>query len=427
MAETDFKKEYTLKQQTPMIHFQSDEKGATLRASEVKPKLDKFLLTQLGKGDYSKGIAQAKEKKWLIGKGDHPALNYKMRFIAKGDSRVCPKIHKNFFGNLGQNGKYKTVMYDDTIELHIVCFSPLIQEIDKLIIPFFLLHNFGTRQNKGFGSFKVVAENGVEKQYNTEEEMKKFFGEPFYVLKVSKSSPLNDIYDLYRLMKSGVNPSSVKEYDRQNQYYRAFIYQYFHRKDIGNEKAYIKMKGVAPVVGRTVNNKKHENNQTNAAGNDGGKFKYVRSMLGICEKLEYINKVDEVSRKFGKEDKITIAISHTERDESKKIMRYASPILFKVVDGVVYILPQKINPKMLNQEFKFSKIRKKNNTREKDGNKTNSVVINTPDVFDLNEFLSDFEVYMNKLMQTSEFQNQKIVRLRGKLEKHEVKGGEVIG
>lgn len=39
-----FQKVYTLIAQTPMIHFQHDQKGATLRATEVKPKLDRYLL-----------------------------------------------------------------------------------------------------------------------------------------------------------------------------------------------------------------------------------------------------------------------------------------------------------------------------------------------------------------------------------------------
>ena len=38
-----YKLEFTLKQHTPLIHFQHDQAGATLRATEVKPKLDKFL------------------------------------------------------------------------------------------------------------------------------------------------------------------------------------------------------------------------------------------------------------------------------------------------------------------------------------------------------------------------------------------------
>ena len=44
-----------LKQHTPMIHFQHNESGATLRASEVKPLLDKFILTKLGNGDIREG------------------------------------------------------------------------------------------------------------------------------------------------------------------------------------------------------------------------------------------------------------------------------------------------------------------------------------------------------------------------------------
>ena len=41
------KLEFTLKQHTPLIHFQHDQAGATLRATEVKPKLDQFLIEEL--------------------------------------------------------------------------------------------------------------------------------------------------------------------------------------------------------------------------------------------------------------------------------------------------------------------------------------------------------------------------------------------
>ena len=37
----------TLKQHTPLLHFQPNEPGATLRASEVKPKLDKYILSKM--------------------------------------------------------------------------------------------------------------------------------------------------------------------------------------------------------------------------------------------------------------------------------------------------------------------------------------------------------------------------------------------
>ena len=71
-----------LEQHTPLIHFQHDQYGATLRASEVKPKLDKFILTKLGEGDYDTGKNIAKDRGWLVGKGEHPALNYKIKIEA---------------------------------------------------------------------------------------------------------------------------------------------------------------------------------------------------------------------------------------------------------------------------------------------------------------------------------------------------------
>ena len=49
----------TLKQHTPLIHFQHDQYGATLRASEVKPRFDKYLTQTIG-GNYDKW------KKYLV-------------------------------------------------------------------------------------------------------------------------------------------------------------------------------------------------------------------------------------------------------------------------------------------------------------------------------------------------------------------------
>jgi len=40
---SNFKLTFKLKQNTPLIHFHHDQHGATLRATELKPKLDRFL------------------------------------------------------------------------------------------------------------------------------------------------------------------------------------------------------------------------------------------------------------------------------------------------------------------------------------------------------------------------------------------------
>ncbi len=109
--------EYHLEQQTPMIHFQSDEYGATLRASEVKPKLDRFLLTQLG----GEEKVRKDHPDWFIS-DKHPALNYKLRFKAQGEPQLAFP-HKLYFGNMGlaEAGKRKTVFYPDGIEMTVIC------------------------------------------------------------------------------------------------------------------------------------------------------------------------------------------------------------------------------------------------------------------------------------------------------------------
>ena len=51
----------TLKQHTPLIHFQHDQYGATLRVSEVKPKLDKFIIKKVFNDEWEKC------KEYLVG------------------------------------------------------------------------------------------------------------------------------------------------------------------------------------------------------------------------------------------------------------------------------------------------------------------------------------------------------------------------
>ena len=147
-----------LKQHTPLIHFQHDQEGATLRASEVKPKLDKYILTQLGGGDYEKGKAEAKAKGLLVGKGDHPALNYKMRIVAEKE----PYEHEVTI----VNAKKMAVFHD---EINITVFShyqKVIEKINQYVSDFFIVYNFGFRQSKGYGSFTVTEIDGMVRNDN---------------------------------------------------------------------------------------------------------------------------------------------------------------------------------------------------------------------------------------------------------------------
>ena len=76
-AALEFSRSYTLQASTPLIHFQHSEPGATLRATEAKPKLDRFL---------KRKAKNEIKKSWLIGESE--ALNYKMRIVSRSSSIV---------------------------------------------------------------------------------------------------------------------------------------------------------------------------------------------------------------------------------------------------------------------------------------------------------------------------------------------------
>ena len=77
----------TLKQHTPLIHFQHSEEGATLRSSEVKPKLDRFIIEKLGGGNYEnvKNLVKKTYTQLFIPKDGIFALDYKLKIKALGN------------------------------------------------------------------------------------------------------------------------------------------------------------------------------------------------------------------------------------------------------------------------------------------------------------------------------------------------------
>ena len=177
----------TLKQHTPLIHFQHSEEGATLRASEVKPKLDKFILKIIGNKNYDEGVKIAQTKGWLIkDDSDKAALNYKMEIIPKGEIQIWDindpivdsktnsfvRNKKNqiklrpypaFFANMNTDyenpQEYKRFSYTDKDITMQIIFKSGTEELyhiftaNDAISDFFFSYNFGMRSSKGFGSF----------------------------------------------------------------------------------------------------------------------------------------------------------------------------------------------------------------------------------------------------------------------------------
>jgi hypothetical protein len=140
-----YKLEVKLKQHTPLIHFQHNQEGATLRASEVKPKLDRFIINKLTEEQIAfKHIKSTRD-----------ALDYKIK-IKSGilETYTIQDRHPLFFANMG-DGERKEFRYcDGYTEVEFQTFhEEIINYLKEYLVEFFLCNNFGTRQSKGFGAF----------------------------------------------------------------------------------------------------------------------------------------------------------------------------------------------------------------------------------------------------------------------------------
>ncbi len=172
-----YKIEFKLKQHTPLIHFQAEQFGATLRASELKPKLDKFLIEQLQLSHQYDEKAEHKPKQFFINE-EKEALDYKVRIDVKstqwdeiptstGNNNKIPAFFANMGLDYSENKKYLCVS-NDPIKVTIHSFhTELINLISlDLLQTFFQQTNFGTRQSKGFGNFSIIGQPLVENYYD---------------------------------------------------------------------------------------------------------------------------------------------------------------------------------------------------------------------------------------------------------------------
>lgn len=378
---------FTLKQQTPILHFQHDQSGATLRATEVKPKLDRFLIKKLG---------EQAVKGWLIGNGEHPALNYKIRFIngkylpdiplgtktkVDRDGRTKyftePEMYPQVLANMGGKDSPQELkhfrMYE-TVRVEIFSFhEDLIAAITKVVPAFFATHNFGNRQSKGFGGFYLDAEDS--NYQDPAMVLRSEYQQELVYWAIEETLPVDDLFAdidiLYRLIKSGFNfpDHPVKEigggkkapdFDRKQEfatYQPSFLKNYFLRHhQIGSEKRAVKESLFRPDVRIAKDPVLKGNN-------------YIRAILGTAEFFEYRDKDRRGMVKI----------------ESDTVERFQSAVTFKVFGDKVFLLPGDWSA-IKNKTFVFS--------TDRDRTKA----IPTPTVnFDLAQFLTEFAVYFNNL------------------------------
>ncbi len=329
-----------LKQHTPLIHFQPTQYGATLRASEVKPKLDRFLFAKLGDGKVEAGKKKAKDRGWTIGKEDRLALDYKMAIIPYEQKNAALRVvGPNAKGNyttgsfsllLGNMGGKKEVRQLSNLVLHNYIVMRLTIHNDELwrslqeeLPKFFALINFGQRSSKGFGSFTVyrMDEEPVLK-WNPLKYYKE--GCPYMFFKVkegmddsARQKTIFDVLDFYwKGMKSGIN--YTKGNVTLKWYIKSFLYYYLNHRNL-------------PLTWekRKIKEHFHLGKNRGTVKPNPNRVIFARALLGCPDKFGYgEGRNVEVKHHIKKAD-----------NEEQRIARIPSPVYFKPVciGDIVYV------------------------------------------------------------------------------------------
>ena len=315
-----------LKQHTSLIHFKANEKDATIRITELKPKLDKFL------------VSKNEELNKCFFK-DTKALNYKIKFLSIGNNSKSGKSNKIalYFGNMGNENEDKKRVFNDRVELEFFSFNEeLIENIKNYIVEFFMYENFGTRQSKGFGSFTVEKLDGKVIDIDASLYPSKYY---FDINIKNEDKLFSEIDRFYQSLRSKI---LCKSKNGASFSIDPMIKLYFESKGIIWDKKIIKNK---------IENKNIID----------GKY-LVKDLLGLSssEKWKFQN--------------------CTVNKENDNIQRFKSPITFKIVKikaGYrVFLILNKINSEFLNSEFSIKK------------NKKEILKLKIPEEFDLEDFIN---------------------------------------
>ena len=320
---SNYKVEFTLKQHTPIIHFQSEQNGATLRATELKPKFDRFLL------------ANVKDLPFRKNASGELSLDYKVKILAKPTNNIeIDQRDPLFFGNMKPKDmseeeykrKKKFFIQNEFIEIEFLSFVPEVKiSIEKYFEAFLALTNFGTRQSKGYGSFYLT---------------KTFDATliPYKIYSFNTTNWKEDIKLLYSFLRQGIN--IPKGRDLPSRFYsKPAIFTYAIKNKWTWDKKAIKQH-FFPNELQTQKNKYDVNSPVNFSGE---KIYLLRDLFGLSSEQTWMS---YSNANIKKEDK--------ENDDKIKIDRFKSPITFKIVDNKVYFWADKSVEKISNKSFKVS-------------------------------------------------------------------------
>jgi hypothetical protein len=343
-----FKINFTLKQHTPLIHFQSEQSGATLRATELKPKFDRFLIEMFEK-------EQIEYKGFLIS-GQEKALDYKVRIEPDmSTSTAIDGRNPLFFGNMGE-GEYKKFKHNqNSIKLILFSYNGELLALLKNNFEAFLANtNFGTRQSKGFGSFYLNT------PFN-----KNLVNHKVYSFTVNSNHWEEDIKHFYSFLRAGINTANFGGI-----YAKAVIFAYAKSKGITWDKKAIK--------NFYLDNKQSDSNE-----------RLMRDLFGLSSTQSWMSY-----------NNATI----TKDDPTKEVARFKSPITFKPIkegnNMRIYFWADKSVEDILNREFVVNFDRKK------------GLKLKTPNEFSFDEFFEfAFNLDLSKYIDSDYHKNGQYTKL----------------
>lgn len=360
----------TLKQHTPLIHFQPEQQGAILRATEFKPKLDKFLINYAFGNNENPKENFEKYKKYLVGYKknirdkyedfeDKKAFNYKLRICNIKNLRDPYEI-KDFplyFGNMGKNKFNKSkFVFCDTLDIEFISFhNEIIDKIIKYLPEFLMKTNFGQRQSKGFGSFYIndlneyLYNNNNKKKYEKDEieELSKL-RYSFEVETTSNDKIIKNKDEIYK--------EQYALFKKINEFYVSL------RTETTKQDPYIKEYTLKNQMTWDKDKIKSEYNNTKLTSDY--KAYLIKDLLGLS-----------VMEKWYKQG-FTITKTHI----NGEIERFQSPIFFKPIKKsqnkfIVYFKGRDIPKQFLDQTFNI----------KKDG--SGDLQLNTPKSFNIDDFI----------------------------------------
>lgn len=426
---------FELEQMTPMVHFQGEEDGAGIRASDLKPRFDAFLQRYLY--DEIKNYTLSQEKsddtdKISISK---LAFDYKVKIINSDKKTISFYKGKNrkgentFYGSFyGELEDGKSSFYN---EIKVIMISPH-QDLRKIIkdyFPIFLAVNgFGLRNNKGYGYFKQKNDNedaiieNIKKYQSEENEYIKKEGREnkekgigiyqftFLEKEKVKEKKIHDILDkvknFHQILKSGKKPILSLMLEKAEIEEGATL-----------EKKALKLflKKMEYDISALRKKGKSDGCQDNFDNLDKEKIYYVRGLLGLAPFYEF-NKVDatfniEIKDKENfrfaspikylpiSYNRVIILVDYSQiedfREEVKEERKKASKVTFSLEKSKIFKVKKGKNLNFLQKSKKFSLKKRKEVSLKK--RKRFNAKIPSEEQYSVHQFFKKDGIIMNNI------------------------------